>query len=155
MSEAIRVLLVDDNEPYRNAFRRNLAFQGFDVIEAESAEQALAQIRENKPDVMVTDLQMRTRTEGLDLIRDARSITPLMPIIMISAVGTFEEGAEATRLGAMLVVAKSKIEEELEPLYAHIRRANGERLRNQALLDELETLRAGGRGEALDRLHSR
>ena len=156
MSQTIRVLLVDDNEPYRKAFRRNLALHDIDVIEAENADEALARIQDGKPDILVSDLQMRTRTEGLDLVREARSVAPLMPIIMISAVGTFEEGAEASRLGAMHVIAKSKIEDELEPFYSMIHRANAERLRNTALLAELDTLRqpGGGAGEALERIRA-
>ena len=142
-SAPIHVLLVDDNEPYRQAFRRNLTIQGFGVTEAGNADEALAIIQESAPDVVVTDLQMRTRTEGLDLIRQARGIDPLLPIIMISAVGSFEEGAMASRLGAMHVIEKSKIEEEITRLYSLIRSAHQERIRSKALLYELETIRAG------------
>ena len=88
---AARVLIVDDNKIYRDAFRRNLMLQKFEVAEAEDAESALASIREAMPDVVITDLQMRTETEGLDLIRQVKSTWPLLPIIMISAVGTFED----------------------------------------------------------------
>jgi ActR/RegA family two-component response regulator len=153
MTDPVRVLLVDDNKPYRQAFRRNLALQGFAVAEAENADEAVAALRDDPPDVVVTDLQMRTRTEGLDLIRAARNLSPLMPIIMISAVGTFEEGAEASRLGAMHVIAKSKIEEEIERLYNMIRSAHRDRATNQALLDEMEKLRSLEQaGMALGRL---
>ncbi|MCX7015328.1 MAG: response regulator [Candidatus Sumerlaeota bacterium] len=151
MPDPIRVLLVDDNEAYRQAFRRNLAMQDFGVLEAENADQALAKIQSDDPDVLVTDLQMRTRSEGLDLIRQAREVSPLLPIIMISAVGTFEEGAEASRLGAMHVIAKSKIEEELGPLYSMIRRANTERERNKSILKELNVLRSTEGANALER----
>ncbi len=69
MDAAARVLIVDDNAQYRQAFCRNLAVQGMEAIEAENADEALDRLKSDPPDVMVTDLQMRTATEGLDLIR--------------------------------------------------------------------------------------
>ncbi len=115
-----RVLIVDDNKHYREAFRRNLVLQGYEVEEAEDGDDALVRLNQNNIDVIVTDLAMRHATEGLDLIRQARSLNPHLPIIMISAVGTFEEGAEASRLGARYVISKSKIDEEMDNLFKAI-----------------------------------
>ncbi|MCA9449602.1 MAG: hypothetical protein KC931_20950, partial [Candidatus Omnitrophica bacterium] len=67
-----------------------------------------------------TDLDMTHRTEGLDLIREVKTRYPLMPVILVSAVGTFEEGAKAQELGATSVISKSRIDEELEHLYASL-----------------------------------
>ena len=36
-----KVLIVDDNDLYRKAFRRNLLLQNYDVVEAENADEAL------------------------------------------------------------------------------------------------------------------
>ena len=111
---AIKVLVVDDNKIYRDAFRRNLVLQNYEVIEAENTPDALERIQQNSPDIIITDLQMTTETEGLDLIRQVRSAYPLLPIIMISAVGTFEEGALAQKYGAVSVISKSRIEEDIQ-----------------------------------------
>ena len=120
----LNVLIVDDNRSYREAFRRNLLLQGYEVLEAEDSTEALQLLGEHDNlDVVVTDLSMRHPTEGLDLIRQARSLRPHLPIIMISAVGTFEEGAEASRLGARYVISKSKIDEEIDNLYRAIDKA--------------------------------
>ncbi len=115
-----KVLIVDDNRIYREAFRRNLVLQNYEVLEAENMQQALERVEADKPDVVITDLQMRTETEGLDLIKAVKSSQPLLPIIMISAVGTFEEGAQAQKYGASAVLSKSRIEDEIERLYAAI-----------------------------------
>lgn|GEM_PF-371310 len=131
-SAAPAVLIVDDNKIYREAFRRNLMLQKFSVAEAEDAESALASIHQSMPDVVITDLQMRTETEGLDLIRQVKSTWPLLPIIMISAVGTFEEGALAQKYGASSVIAKSRIEEEIDRLYEAVGRAREEVARARA-----------------------
>ncbi len=139
---AARVLIVDDNKIYRDAFRRNLQLQNFEVAEAEDTESALAAIRESAPDVVITDLQMRTETEGLDLIRQVKSSNPLLPVIMISAVGTFEEGALAQKYGASSVISKSRIEEEIERLYRAISEARDELARARAQEAQLGEARA-------------
>ena len=134
---AVKVLIVDDNKIYRDAFKRNMMLHNFDVCEAEHAGDALEVLKAQQPDVLVTDLCMRTPTEGLDLIRQAKGIDPLLPIVMISAVGTFEEGAIATKLGASDVISKSNIEERLQRLYESIKQASVEYETNRALLKEV------------------
>jgi CheY-like chemotaxis protein len=128
----IRVLIVDDNKIYREAFRRNLLLQNYEVIEAEDTDEAIRKIQSESPTVVITDLQMRTEMEGIDLIRQVKSTNPLLPIIMISAVGTFEEGALAQKFGASAVLSKSRIEDEIERLYAAINAARDETLRTSA-----------------------
>jgi CheY-like chemotaxis protein len=141
------VLIVDDNKSYREAFRRNLQLEGYDVLEAEDSEEAMVRLREHAIDVIVTDLSMRHPTEGLDLIRQARTLNPHLPIIMISAVGTFEEGAEASRLGARYVISKSKIDEEMENLFKAINRAYAEYRKSLQYVEQLHRLRQGGESD--------
>ena len=146
--KAIRVLIVDDNAMYREAFARNLRMQGYEVLEAEHGEEAMNVVREQtEPVVVVTDLQMRTDREGLELIRRVKNEMPLVPIIMISAVGTFEEGALATQYGAAFVVSKSRIEEELEPLYEQINRCHVAYVKNHTILQQVRA--AGEKAETI------
>jgi CheY-like chemotaxis protein len=118
------VLLVDDNRPYREAFRRHLELHDITTLEAENSDEALSFLTAASPTptMVVTDLQMRTETEGLDLIRAIRSTAPILPIALISAVGTFEEGAEAQRLGAVAVFSKASLDENLTRLVDRILR---------------------------------
>ena len=87
----MRVLLVDDNAMYRSAFRRNLALRDYEVVEAENGDEAARLFQESQPDVVITDLSMGTPREGLDVIRSIKQLDPLTPVVMISAVGTFED----------------------------------------------------------------
>jgi CheY-like chemotaxis protein len=114
---ARRVLVVDDNRLYREAIRRNLEFVDYRVTEAEDLRTALEEIRSVHPQVVITDLDMTHHTEGLDVIREVKARYPMIPVILVSAVGTFEEGALARELGATAVISKSRIEKELEHLY--------------------------------------
>lgn len=131
MTMATKVLLVDDNELYRTAFRRNLMIQNYEVVEAENGADALRVYEEESPDLVVTDLSMRTPTEGLEVIRSIKQLDPLIPVVMISAVGTFEEGSLAKELGADRVLTKQKLDDHIEELYAAIEvaKATSEKLR--------------------------
>jgi CheY-like chemotaxis protein len=140
-TQSARVLIVDDNRIYREAFRRNLVLHNYDVLEAENMQQALEQVETGHPDVVITDLQMRTETEGLDLIRAVKLSQPLLPIIMISAVGTFEEGAQAQKFGASAVLSKSRIEDEIERLYAAIDGSRADLARAQTDYAVLQQIR--------------
>lgn len=110
------ILLVDDNEPFRQALKRNLEFMKFTVLEAENKDEALDFIGSSPIEAIITDLDMRFRTEGLQLIEDMRKLYPFIPVILISAVGTFEEGARAREMGAVQVISKSTLEENLNSL---------------------------------------
>ncbi len=148
----MKVLIVDDNAMYRNAFKRNLMLMDYDVCEAEHGEEALRVLREELPDVIVTDLRMRTPTEGLELIRKIKQTHPLLPVVMISAVGTFEEGAEAMRLGATQVISKSRIDEEIDNLFSSIETAYSAAQHNREVQSEIEAMRSAQNGDKAPRL---
>ena len=119
LKEQVRtVLVVDDNRMYREAVRRNLEFVGYQIMEAEDKSEALERIQQQIPHMVITDLDMRTRSEGLELIKEVKARYPALPMILISAVGTFDEGALARQYGAMYVISKSRIDEEVENLYS-------------------------------------
>lgn len=131
---------MDDNKAYREAFRRNLILHGYEVTSAEDSLEALDALQQREPDVIVTDLAMRHPTEGLDLIRQVRALRPHLPLIMISAVGTFDEGAEATRLGARQVISKSRIDQEMGSLYQAIDEASAHHAALRQIAGEIESL---------------
>ncbi|MDP8245516.1 MAG: response regulator [Candidatus Hinthialibacter antarcticus] len=116
MSEK-RLLIVDDNAQYRAAVKRNLTLAGYQVQEADNMDRGLESIGAHDPNVVITDLDMRTHDEGLQFIREVKRMHPSLPMIMISAVGTFDEGALAREYGAMLVLSKSRIDAEIDTLY--------------------------------------
>lgn len=117
-----RILLVDDNPQYRSAVTRNLTLQGYTVIEAEDSVEGMDKIPTENPQVVITDLDMRTHDEGLHFIREVKQRYPHLPVIMISAVGTFDEGALARQYGATFVLSKSRIDAEIDALYQRLDR---------------------------------
>ena len=125
MPDPKRILIVDDNTQYRAAVTRNLTLAGYQVLEAEDADEGMQIIQSGDPHVIITDLDMRTHDEGLQFIREVKRRYPKMPIVMISAVGTFDEGALARQYGATFVLSKSRIDSEIESLYQRLDRVFG------------------------------
>ncbi|MBM3335266.1 response regulator, partial [Candidatus Sumerlaeota bacterium] len=136
--EHIRVLIADDHAIFRTAFARNLRGRGYEALEAEDGEEAMRLVRsQTEPLVVVTDLQMRTKREGLEVIRLLKTEMPLVPTILISAVGTFEDGALASQYGAASVFSKSRIEQDVDLLDDQIKRCHAAYLKNSAVLEKV------------------
>ena len=93
-----KILVVDDEQPILRTLKRNLGGRGYEVITATDGEQALAQIEETAPDLVVLDL-MLPKVDGLEVVRRVREWSRL-PIIVLSARGEERLKVEALDLGA-------------------------------------------------------
>jgi two-component system KDP operon response regulator KdpE len=94
-----RILVVDDEPQIRRFLRTSLPPQGFEIVEAASAAEALAALTKEKPDAVILDLGLPDR-DGLTVIEDVRRGS-LTPILVLSArddvagkVGALERGAD-------------------------------------------------------------
>jgi CheY-like chemotaxis protein len=82
------VLLVDDDDDMRTLYGFILACAGFKVKAVKNGLEALAELQEHRPDVIVTDLAMPI-VDGLQLIRIVKNRPELadIPVIAITAYG--------------------------------------------------------------------
>jgi len=101
-----RILVVDDEREIRTILRQAISkFGGLQVETAESGEEALAKIRKNKFDLVLTDMKM-PKMDGLQLVSEIAKIDPEMVTILMSGQGTVESALEAMRKGAHDFLAK-------------------------------------------------
>jgi len=106
-----RILIVDDELSVREFFVILLEKEGYEVVTALNATDALRIVRDQGLDLMVTDLQLKDGN-GMTLLRDAKRFQPDMPIIMITAYATTDSAVEAMKAGAFDYLSKPfKIEE--------------------------------------------
>ena len=124
---AARILIVDDEPPIRRLLRTSLVAQGFEVIEAASGHQALAEIDAAKPDLVILDLGLPD-IQGQELIRILRDRGSSMPILVLSSRADETGKVEALDLGADDYVTKPFGTDEL---LARIRTALRHRLQQQ------------------------
>jgi putative nucleotidyltransferase with HDIG domain len=100
------VLLVEDNRELLEYVSRQLS-EEFRIVTAGDADEALARITEEQPDLVVSDLMMPGRS-GLELLRDVRSRAPtrLLPFVLLTARADPESRIEGLEDGADDYLAK-------------------------------------------------
>jgi len=101
----ISVLVVDDEEPIRNALRKYLKQQQFEVHTAGSGDEALQLLRLHKIALMLSDIRM-PGTSGIDLVPQALEIEPDLAILMLTAVNDATSAALCMQRGAMDYLTK-------------------------------------------------
>ena len=102
------VLLLDDNEAYRNLITEVLTFAGFDVCAISDGRSVPAILQERRIDLVITDIVMPER-DGLETLTDLRYSHPRLPVIAISGdmpLNTDLYLTIAKKLGAARVLAK-------------------------------------------------
>ncbi|SCY79611.1 response regulator [Desulfoluna spongiiphila] len=104
MSIKIRVMIVDDEERFRVATQKVLERRGFEVITAESGEEALERL-DKAPQVVVLDIRM-AGMDGLTALGLIKARKPKIPVIMLTGHGTGESAEEALAAGAYDFLAK-------------------------------------------------
>lgn len=95
----IRVLAVDDEEPFRRLLKKELGRKGFVIDVAPDAETALGLLRDTAYDVVLTDIVM-PGLDGISFLKQIRQ-DPVSPvIIVITGRATVETAVEAMKHGA-------------------------------------------------------
>jgi DNA-binding response OmpR family regulator len=104
---AKRILVVDDDPAVRDSVAMVLEGAGFLVDQAEQGATGMRLLRAHAPDLVITDILMPQK-EGIETIREIRSVLPSTPIIAIS--GGTDSGADylkmAQTFGATAVMSK-------------------------------------------------
>jgi DNA-binding response OmpR family regulator len=100
-----RVLVVEDDPTVREVTRRYLGDAGYEVDEAADGRAGLRAAREHTPDAVVLDV-MLPGMSGLEVCRALRDTHPLLPIVMLSALGDEDDRVAGLQLGADDYVTK-------------------------------------------------
>ena len=128
------VLVVDDEPGILASLSKIFKREGHEVVTAPDGVQALDILRRQRVSVMLTDLMM-PKTNGMDLLRAAKTVSPETEVVLMTAYGTVEAAVDAMKEGAYDFVTK--------PLKrAHVVRIVKNALEKQSLLLENRALRA-------------
>jgi two-component system response regulator RegX3 len=100
----IHVLVVDDEESYRQALSSGLALEGFEVEVAADGAEALHRFHEHRPDIVLLDMLL-PGMHGIEVCRRMRGVADV-PVIMVSAVDTELDVVLGLELGAAGYVTK-------------------------------------------------
>jgi DNA-binding NtrC family response regulator len=98
------VLIVDDEDLVRWSLKERVTRDGGVVLEAATAEAALAQMSE-AVDLVLLDIRLPDG-DGLDVLKRIRAMAPETPVILMTAYAAVQSSAAATRLGAYDYLSK-------------------------------------------------
>jgi CheY-like chemotaxis protein len=105
------ILIVDDSAVDRAVMGKLLGPRWM-IQQAANGVEALAQIRENLPDLVITDLQM-PQMDGLELVTSIRRDHPSVPVVLVTAHGSESLAVEALDRGAASYVPKPQLADKL------------------------------------------
>jgi DNA-binding NtrC family response regulator len=121
ISNAGRVLIIDDEAAIRESLQILLEDEGYEVVNAQDGEEGLSLLDSESVDLVLLDFQLPDRN-GLEILKDIRERDPEMAVIMITAYGTPENAVAAIKGGAANFIAKPWTNEKLQ---ADVRAAIG------------------------------
>jgi len=94
-----RIVLADDNEPFRDATAHLLERVGYEVATAGNGREALEVIGRHKPDLVLLDIMM-PGLDGISVVKQIRDQDPLIGVVMMTAFGSEEIAVKALTAGA-------------------------------------------------------
>lgn len=99
------VLIVEDTPFERELMRRAVTEEGYTCVEAGNGREALARIREERPDCILTDLGM-PEMDGFELLAALQEDGLRVPVVVVTADRQQRTRDECLRLGAVEVLHK-------------------------------------------------
>jgi DNA-binding response OmpR family regulator len=107
---------------------------GYHVRMVAHGKEALAAIKDEAPDIVLTDLHM-PEMNGLELIREVRKTYSEIPVVMMTADGTEDIAAESLRAGAASYLPKRFLERDLLPTLQNLVKMIEKRRTREHVLD--------------------
>ncbi len=108
------LLIVDDDQPFRQRLARAMERRGFAVTTAATAEEAVAAVENSPPTYAVVDLKLEAGGYGLDAVPALRERRPDMRIIVLTGYGNIASAVAAIKAGAVDYLAKPADADEVE-----------------------------------------
>ncbi|WFS61775.1 response regulator [Pseudodesulfovibrio thermohalotolerans] len=108
----IRLLLVDDETDFLNAYARRFVRRNVEITPATSGQEAIDKIRENEFDVVILDVMM-PGMNGLETLRRIKAIEPDLPVIILTGHADSRALIEGMDMGAFDFLLKPVGTDEL------------------------------------------
>ena len=108
-----KVLVVDDDPVIARSFDRVLSGKGYAVITARDGNEALRKLRDEKYDVVFTDIKMPGMS-GIEVAERIKATQPWLPVVIVTGYGTDENEARAEAAGVSGFLRKPLSPEMIE-----------------------------------------
>jgi DNA-binding NtrC family response regulator len=100
-----KILVVEDKESMAQMLKETLELEGYEIIIARDGAEGIRIIRENKADIVLTDLKL-PRKDGIEVLKASKDENPMIPVIVMTAFGSVETAVNAMKSGAYDFITK-------------------------------------------------
>jgi len=107
------LLIVDDDNPFRERLARAMEKKGFEVTQAEGVKKGIASVIQNKPAFAVVDLRLEDGN-GLEVVKQIQTSNSTSRIIMLTGYGNISTAVAAIKEGAIDYLAKPADADDVE-----------------------------------------
>jgi len=114
---------VDDEPSVLTTYRMILEQKGYGVVAAASSEEARRALERSKFDLLLCDLSLRGGESGFEIIEHARRRCPGLPSLLLTGYAGQDTTDRAQRDGISVVCKPIDIQQFLDTIAAHLRRA--------------------------------
>ena len=105
----LMILIIDDDKAVRTSLSLLLKQAGFATTTADGPEEARASVRAKEPELVILDMNFSVGTtgdEGLQLLREIKTLAPRRPVVLITAWGSIPLAVEGMKAGAADFITK-------------------------------------------------
>ncbi|MFQ5427534.1 MAG: sigma-54-dependent transcriptional regulator [Thermodesulfobacteriota bacterium] len=138
-----KIMVVDDEKDIRDVLGGVLGDDGYSVVSASSAEEALRLLPEARPDIMLLDIWLPGK-DGIAALKEIRALESDLQVIMISGHASIDTAVQATKLGAYDFIEKplslDKVILTVEHALAHRRLSEEVRELKKKALEKYEII---------------
>lgn len=131
------ILIVDDEEEFREITGKRLEKKGLKVKVAEGGEKALEILEHSYTDVVLLDVKM-PGMDGIETLRRIRAMKPLVEVVLLTGHASVDSGIEGMKLGAFDYLMKPI---DLEPLLEKLTDAFEKKRLHQEKIEQAEIKR--------------
>ncbi|HUU81295.1 MAG TPA: sigma-54 dependent transcriptional regulator [Acidobacteriota bacterium] len=150
------ILIVDDERNYLVLLEALLGPEGYEIMTADNAYDALSLVREADLDLVITDMKM-PRMDGMELLDECKRTKSDLPVIMMTAYGTIEMAVEAMKKHAYDYITKPFQNEQLKltvkKALENYRLIKENRLLSQALSDRFKHGNMVGKSKSMQKVY--
>ena len=128
------LLIVDDDNPFRDRLARAMEKKGFTVLQAESVQKGIQAVKSNKPGFAVVDLRLADGN-GLEVVKEIQVSNPTSRIIMLTGYGNIPTAVAALKKGPLIIWQNLQMLMMLKKHYwqIHKRKLNHPKIRCQQI----------------------
>jgi two-component system response regulator HydG len=112
-----KILVVDDERSHRRMIEAVLSAEGYEIMQADNGQAAIEAVEEKFYDLIIMDIRM-PKLGGIDALKKLKTISPGIPIIIMTAYASVGTAVDALKAGASDYLTKPLDIEELKLLVA-------------------------------------